>query len=53
VGNVLRRSARPAIIVAHSFGCLATVHRRIMGASNLSAIKGALDQRNLCHVFFA
>jgi predicted alpha/beta hydrolase family esterase len=35
IGNMLRRSARPAIIVAHSFGCLATVHRSILGAPNL------------------
>jgi uncharacterized protein len=35
IGNMLRRSARPAIIVAHSFGCLATAHRSIVGAPNL------------------
>lgn len=35
IGHALRRSARPAVIVAHSFGCLATVHRAIAGASNL------------------
>lgn len=27
LGEVLARSARPTVIVAHSFGCLATVHR--------------------------
>lgn len=35
VGHVLRRSVRPAVIVAHSFGCLATVHRALAGAPNL------------------
>lgn len=35
IGQVLRRSARPAVIVAHSFGCLATVHRAMAGAPNL------------------
>lgn len=37
IGHVLRRSARPAVIVAHSFGCLATVHRATAGAPNLHA----------------
>ena len=36
VGHMLRRSARPAILVAHSFGCLATVHRAAAGAPNLA-----------------
>jgi predicted alpha/beta hydrolase family esterase len=35
IGHVLRRSARPTVIVAHSFGCLATVHRVIAGAPKL------------------
>ncbi len=36
IGHVLRRSARPAVVVAHSFGCLATVHRAIVaGTPNL------------------
>jgi predicted alpha/beta hydrolase family esterase len=39
VGHMLRRSARPAIVVAHSFGCLATVHRCAAGAP---ALAGAL-----------
>ena len=33
--QVLRRSARPTLIVAHSFGCLTTVHRAALGAPNL------------------
>lgn len=37
IGHVLRRSARPAVIVAHSFGCLATVHRATAGAPRLHA----------------
>ncbi|GAB3458190.1 alpha/beta hydrolase [Massilia terrae] len=36
VGHALRRSARPAIVVAHSFGCLATVHRAAAGAPQLA-----------------
>jgi predicted alpha/beta hydrolase family esterase len=32
---MLRRSARPAVIVAHSFGCLAAVHCAARGAPNL------------------
>lgn len=36
VGHALKRSARPAIVVAHSFGCLATVHRAAAGAPNLA-----------------
>lgn len=36
VGHTLRRSARPAILVAHSFGCLASVHRAAAGAPNLA-----------------
>src|SRR6476620_8600851 len=35
INNVLRRSVRPSIIVAHSFGCLATVHQAILGAPHL------------------
>ncbi|MDB5763052.1 MAG: hypothetical protein JWQ21_2047 [Herminiimonas sp.] len=34
--KALRRSARPTLIVAHSFGCLATVHRANAGAPNLA-----------------
>lgn len=37
IGSMLRRSVRPAIIVAHSFGCLATMHRALAGAPNLRA----------------
>ncbi|GAB3435960.1 alpha/beta hydrolase [Massilia solisilvae] len=36
VGDALRRSARPAIVVAHSFGCLATVHRIAAGVPQLA-----------------
>ncbi|MFL6673404.1 MAG: RBBP9/YdeN family alpha/beta hydrolase [Massilia sp.] len=36
LGHMLRRSARPALVVAHSFGCLATVHRIAAGAPNLA-----------------
>lgn len=36
VGHALRRSARPALVVAHSFGCLATVHRAALGAPGLA-----------------
>jgi predicted alpha/beta hydrolase family esterase len=36
VGHMLRRSARPTILVAHSFGCLASVHRAVLGAPNLA-----------------
>lgn len=35
IGHALRRSARPAVIIAHSFGCLATVHRSLAHAPNL------------------
>jgi predicted alpha/beta hydrolase family esterase len=35
INKTLRRSVRPTIIAAHSFGCLATVHRAIMGAPHL------------------
>lgn len=35
INKALRRSVRPAIIVAHGFGCLATVHRASMGAPQL------------------
>jgi predicted alpha/beta hydrolase family esterase len=37
--SVLRESSQPTLIVAHSFGCLAAVHRAGLGASNL---EGAL-----------
>ena len=33
--QMLRRSFQPTLIVAHSFGCLATVHRASLGASHL------------------
>ncbi len=33
--QVLRQSAQPTLIVAHSFGCLATLHRAHAGAPNL------------------
>jgi predicted alpha/beta hydrolase family esterase len=36
IGHMLRRSARPALLVAHSFGCLAAVHRAAIGATNLA-----------------
>jgi predicted alpha/beta hydrolase family esterase len=35
VGHMLRRSKRPTLLVAHSFGCLASVHRAALGASSL------------------
>lgn len=35
LGQVLRGDDRPTLIVAHSFGCLATVHRASSGAANL------------------
>jgi predicted alpha/beta hydrolase family esterase len=38
VGHALRRSARPALVVAHSFGCLATVHRAALGAPGLAGV---------------
>lgn len=34
---VLRQSDRPTVVVAHSFGCLATVHRVHMGTANVVA----------------
>lgn len=39
VGEVLRRSTQPTLVVAHSFGCLATLHRASLDAR---AISGAL-----------
>ncbi|RJG05522.1 alpha/beta hydrolase [Noviherbaspirillum cavernae] len=36
--QVLRRSARPTLIIAHSFGCLTTVHRASHGATNLHGV---------------
>lgn len=35
LGRVLRRSSRPTLLVAHSFGCLASVHRLSAGAANV------------------
>lgn len=39
IGEVLRESARPALVVAHSFGCLATIHR---AGSEAHRLAGAL-----------
>ncbi|HWJ94432.1 MAG TPA: alpha/beta hydrolase, partial [Telluria sp.] len=39
VGQALRSSARPALVVAHSFGCLATIRAAAAGAP---ALFGAL-----------
>ena len=36
VGQMLRQSSRPTLIVAHSFGCLASVCRADTDASNLA-----------------
>lgn len=36
VGHMLRRSKRPTLLVAHSFGCLASVHRAALGAPQLA-----------------
>lgn len=36
LGRVLRKSSRPALLVAHSFGCLAAVHRICAGAENVA-----------------
>lgn len=36
LGRVLAQSSRPALVVAHSFGCLTTIHRAQAGASNLA-----------------
>lgn len=38
LGAALRRSARPSIIVAHSFGCLTTVHRAGTEADNIAGV---------------
>jgi predicted alpha/beta hydrolase family esterase len=35
VGHLLRRSKRPTLLVAHSFGCLASVHRAARDVPNL------------------
>lgn len=35
--RTLRQSPRPALLVAHSFGCLASVHRLFSGADNVAA----------------
>jgi hypothetical protein len=35
LGQALRQSAQPTLAVAHSFGCLTTLHRAHAGASNL------------------
>jgi hypothetical protein len=35
LGQALRDSNRPTLIVAHSFGCLTTIHRANIGAPNL------------------
>lgn len=36
VGEALRQSSRPTLIIAHSFGCLATIHRASIEASHLA-----------------
>lgn len=36
LGSVLRQSSRPTLIIAHSFGCLATVHAARAGLPNLA-----------------
>lgn len=38
VGRELEASARPTLIVAHSFGCLATVHRAAFQVPNLAGV---------------
>jgi predicted alpha/beta hydrolase family esterase len=38
IASTLRRSARPAVVVAHSFGCLAAVHAAAGGARNLHGL---------------
>ncbi|HYD60763.1 MAG TPA: alpha/beta hydrolase [Noviherbaspirillum sp.] len=38
VGDQLRKSDRPTLLVAHSFGCLASVHRASLGVRNLAGI---------------
>lgn len=38
VGHMLRRSRRPAVVVAHSFGCLATLHCAMRAPGNLAAV---------------
>lgn len=35
LGRVLRQSCRPTLLVAHSFGCLTSVHRICAGAENV------------------
>ena len=36
LGDELRKSDRPTLLVAHSFGCLASVHRASLGVRNLA-----------------
>jgi uncharacterized protein len=62
LGQVLHQSARPTLVVAHSFGCLATLHRAHAGAPNLvgallvapadpvkfSVVESLLDVRLAC-----
>lgn len=36
IGEVLRESVRPTLLVAHSFGCLAAIHRASSGAYPLA-----------------
>ena len=38
INSTLSRSARPAVLVAHSFGCLAAVHAAATGARNLHGL---------------
>jgi uncharacterized protein len=38
ISNTLRRSARPAVIAAHSFGCLASAHCAAPGVRTLHGI---------------
>jgi predicted alpha/beta hydrolase family esterase len=37
VAQALRASPEPVVVVAHSFGCLATVHALALGAPNVAA----------------
>jgi predicted alpha/beta hydrolase family esterase len=36
LAQALDGSARPTIVIAHSFGCLATVHRTALGTTNIA-----------------
>ena len=38
VGQVLRRSDRPVLVAAHSFGCLATIHRASVEAGSIAGV---------------